>query len=666
MTRSTNGFRVFAICTVCCLTIVGVAHLYLYEASEDAVARSMRYDIAWAGVNGRLEAAHLEKHVARYAALGDKKDADAARLFYDILRGRMELWGAGGFEQFIELSTKRQERFEALRDRVGGLAGDIDRLDEPDVQRRVLQALLAVAPMIDRIGGEAHTTSVAEAAAIRDELHHKQRLQRGLIIALLLSGAAFLVFMVLQNRSLRVAHLAAARQADELSFFANHDALTKLPNRRAFDAAFRTALESRRADEKIAIGAIDLDGFKVINDTIGHAAGDALLVAVSERLVSAATQLDRRNIVCRIGGDEFLALFWLADDTALALDAARQVVELLSQPFETAYGMMMIGASVGVDVSDAATSDELILNADLALTEAKAKGKGIALAFDRKMRAGQLRRLRIEADLDAALAGGQIVPHYQPQIDLASGCTVGVEALARWYHPELGPISPGEFIPIAEGSGAVTRIGRLILEVACQDAARFPENIGVSVNLSVIQILKDDVVAAIRDVLAATGLAPDRLTLEITESVMMTDPEKVLNVLAELKLIGVSVSLDDFGAGYSALGYLTRFAWDELKIDRSFIKRAASDPINLMIIRTVKELAQKMNARVTVEGVETREQRDLLRKIGCDTAQGYLFGHPVPVDELMPFLLRNNTATLDEGDAHPRAASSRLANPATP
>ena len=657
MLLSPRGFRAFAMSAMCCLTIVGVAHLNLHDASEDAVSRSMRFDIAWMGVNGRLEAAHLEKHVARYVALGEQQDADAARLFYDILRGRMDFWGTGGFGGFIALSPKRQGRYEALRGRIDGLADDIDRLDQPGARQRVLQVLMEVAPVIDRIGSEAHTTSVAEAAAIRDELHHKQRQQRGLIIALLLAGATFLIFMALQNRSLRAAHLATSRHAEKLSFLARHDALTKLPNRNAFDTALGIALASRQANERIAVVAMDLDGFKAINDTIGHAAGDALLVAVSERLTRTATQLDHRNIVCRMGGDEFLVLVWLANEPEQAVVVGRRFVDLFEAPFETASGTMLIGSSAGVDISDAAAGDDVILNADLALTQAKARGKGIALAFDRKMGTDQQRRLRIETDLNAALQMGQIVPYYQPQFNLASGRVVGIEALARWHHPELGPISPGEFIPIAEGSGVVTKLGRRILEVACRDATGLPDNIGVSVNLSVIQILKDDIVTAVQEVLAMSGLAPERLTLEITESVMITDPDTVLEVLSRLKSIGVSISLDDFGTGYSALAYLTRFAWDELKIDRSFIESASTNTINFTIIRAVRMLARKMSARVTVEGVETHEQCDLLRTIGCDTVQGYLFGRPLPRDELLPLLLNNCAAALDDSDTHKKPGS---------
>jgi diguanylate cyclase (GGDEF)-like protein len=641
MTLRTNAFRVFAISVICSLAFVAITHLYVFDAAEDAVSRSMRYDIAWRGMNGRIEVAHLEKHVARFSALGTKADRDSARLFYDIVRSRMDTWDSAGFRKFIENSPRRQEQFEILQARIANLGIDIQQLDQADAQRRVLAALSEISPIIDRIGAEAHTTSVSESAVLREDLHYQQQIQRWLIMGLLASGVAALAFTALQNRSLRAAHVAVTRHAEELFFLARHDALTKLPNRIAFEAAHKSALQAKRADEQILVAAIDLDGFKSVNDLLGHAAGDAVLVAVSKLFTSEARHLDTRNIICRVGGDEFLALLWISDNSASATQFANGILTALERPLETPFGEIMVGASVGVAASNGTLVDDLIVRADLALTKAKAMGKGIVLAFDPAMLVDFKRRLRLEADLGAAIAEGEIKPHYQPKVDLDTSRLIGLEALARWRHPELGWISPGEFIPIAEGSGAIVQIGRMMLEAACRDAATLPGNVSVSVNLSVIQILKDDIVRVVSDVLKVNALAPERLTLEITESVMMTDPEKVLGALKQLKMLGVCISLDDFGTGYSALCYLTRFNWDELKIDRSFIQGALCDPMNLAIIKTIKILAQDMNAKLTIEGVETQEQHELLRRIGCDTVQGYLFGPPVPLNELQSMVLHS-------------------------
>jgi diguanylate cyclase (GGDEF)-like protein len=646
LTLGTYGFRLFAIGVTCILALAAAAHLHIFGAAEDAVTRSMRYDLAWTGTNGRIEAGQLEKHLARFAALGARTDEDAARLFYDILIGRMNTWGSGGFRAFIETSPRRLKQFKALQARIEAMKADLDHLAEPEVQRRLLQTLAEIAPVIDRIGAEAYTTSVSESSAIRDVMHHHQQLQRWLVLGLLASGAVALAFTALQNRSLRAAHVEAARHAEDSLFLARHDSLTKLPNRAAFEGAYKDARQSMRPGERLLIAALDLDGFKSINDLLGHAAGDAVLIAVSQLLTGEATRADPRNLVCRVGGDEFLALLWTSDGPEGMLDFARRILTALERPLETSYGAMMVGASAGVAISNGSAGDDLIVNADLALTEAKARGKGIALAFDPAMLAGLKRRLRLEADLGAATARGDFLPYYQPKIDLATERLVGFEALTRWHHPELGWVSPGEFIPIAEGSGAIVKIGRLVLEAACRDAAAMPSDLGIAVNISVVQVLRDDIVGAVQGVLAATGLAPARLTLEITESVMMTDPDKVLETLHQLKALGVGISLDDFGTGYSALAYLTQFRWDELKIDRSFIGRAWSDPINLTIIKAVKMLAEQMQAKLTIEGVETPEQHALLREIACDTMQGYLFGKPMPLAELQPMLLRHVAAAL--------------------
>ena len=663
ITLRDNAFRVFAISVICSLALATIVHHNLLDAAEDAVGRATRYDIDWTGTNGRVEAAYLEKYVARYSALGERADADSAHLFYEIIRGRMKTWGSGGFRKFIESSPERLARFEDLRARIENLGPDIEQLNQPDAQRRILTALSEITLIIDRISAEAHTTSVEETAVIREDLHYQQQLHGWIIITLLASGAVVLTFTALQNRSLRVAHSAAASHAEELFFMANHDALTKLLNRSAFETACKVAMTEKGAKERILIAAIDLDGFKSVNDLLGHAAGDAVLVTFAKLLASEASRVDPRNIVCRMGGDEFLALLWISDDLMLPMEFADRIQAALERPLETAFGEIVIGASIGLAASDGTDTDNLIVKADLALTEAKVMGKGAALCFDPEMLVGLKRRLRLEADLGMAVLNGEIIPYYQPKVDLATARLTGLEALARWHHPELGWISPGEFIPIAESSGAIVKIGRMMLKGACHDVAAISGDVSVAVNLSIIQILRDDIVGTVKEVLASTGLAPARLTLEITETVMMSDPEKVLSALKQLKMLGVCISLDDFGTGYSALAYLTRFRWDELKIDRSFIKGALCDPMNLTIIKTIKMLAEEMKSKLTIEGVETEEQHELLRRIGCDAAQGYLFGAPVPLNELKPVLLRNYAAVKAGGNAEtiPVIGGSRYA-----
>ncbi|MGE0585990.1 MAG: putative bifunctional diguanylate cyclase/phosphodiesterase [Flavobacteriaceae bacterium] len=500
------------------------------------------------------------------------------------------------------------------------------------------------------VGTEAELTAKAIASAL-----YAGHLGFGMALVIGVSG--LLAYMLIQNRSLRRAGQIVAKNASDMSFLARHDALTRLPNRFAFDAAYRAAMAQRGSEARIAILAIDLDGFKTINDMLGHGAGDALLVAVAGVLRKTVLDWDKRNTAARVGGDEFLALLWTAPNGPHPRELAEELLLILQRPLETSYGSMTIGATIGVALSgsNAPAEDELIVNADLALTEAKGRGKQMVLEFHPQMRADLQRRLRIEADLAGAVEDGQIFPHYQPQFDLVSGRAIGVEALARWRHPELGWIAPDEFIPIAESCGDVGGVGRRILETACRDATLLPEHIGLSVNISVTQILKDDIHASVRDVLEITGLDPARLRLEITESAMMTDVNKVLITLNRLQALGVHIALDDFGTGFSALSHLTKFRWDELKIDRSLVASALTDPVNMTIIRSVRILARKIQARVTAEGIETPAQQQMLTTIGCDVGQGFLFSPPVPIEEIPPLLLRSMRAAF----ARPQSAADR-------
>ena len=463
------------------------------------------------------------------------------------------------------------------------------------------------------------------------------------MILALLAGAAVLIGLVaLQNASLRRAKAAADKIAADFAYLALHDPLTGLPNRTAFDDYFRAALGRQAYDGRIVALALDLDGFKAINDLLGHPAGDALLVGVARRLEGWANGLKTNGLVSRPGGDEFLILLEM-DHSDCAIHAADNLLRQFNTPIETSYGNIALGATVGFAATRAGdpSSQDLLLDADLALTEAKARWKGRVLQFEPKMRLNLQRRQRIEADIASAVDQGQIEPYYQMQVDLTTGQITGFEALARWNHPELGWISPAEFIPIAESCGDVVGLGNSILKTACHHASQLPAKLNISVNLSVAQLHRDQLVREIADILNESGVEPNRLTLEVTESVMISDTTMVLSRLNEMKQLGVAISLDDFGTGYSALSYLTKFDWNELKIDRSFTQAARHNPMNWAVIQTVNILAKKIGARVVAEGIETKEQEAKLAKIGCDIGQGFLFGRALPFDELPAAMLQS-------------------------
>jgi diguanylate cyclase (GGDEF)-like protein len=462
-----------------------------------------------------------------------------------------------------------------------------------------------------------------------------------------------------QNRGLVRANAANAENAKRLAFLAHHDALTALPNRTAFNAAFEVATATagdRHA--RFAVLAVDLDGFKAINDSLGHAAGDALLSSVADRLRNAIAG-DPRNVVARFGGDEFVILLHLPAG-ASAVERANRLRDLLRNPHDTGTGPVVVDATIGVAVSgaDRQANLRLPLDADLALTQAKFDGKGTILAFGPEMRRSTRRRVRLETDLEAALRAGVIQPYYQPQVDLVSGRVVGVEALARWQHPDLGCIAPDEFIPVAEASGQISDIGHAILETACRDALLLPADIPVSVNLSVMQLVGDDSVDKLLDLIKRSGLSSRRLTFEVTESTVMKDADRALAALARVKQHGIKIALDDFGMGYSALSYLRSFAWDELKIDRSFVQSMCHDPHSYSIVETVISLAHKLGIQVIAEGVEDAAQLQLLRTAGCKAAQGFLFSRPVASEDLGQAFLNCMSASAPRSPRRRREASA--------
>ena len=654
-----NTFNLFAIASLVALGTVGWIHAGLVVETEESVARSARYDVTWTGSAGRMEILELQKSMADYLVSGSPDDAAQVELFSQIVEGRLKNWNTGVFGEYIDRSPDRRALFDQAQVDYGDADTEFANLDDPQVQTRILGKLDRVAPVMDRIGAEAHTHTVMVNAEIRNRLIEEQRAQKYLSFGLIGVGALLLMVMMYQNRSLERAHRAARHAAVGFSDLAHHDGLTGLPNRLAFKSAFDAAMETKDGkNQSLAVFAIDLDGFKSVNDLLGHAAGDDLLVSVADRLRQLITRLGLGNIVSRFGGDEFVVLLQGEATVARHEAIAAEILKELSQPYVIQRSTVVIGATIGLSLLDRArdSASNPLLDADLALSNAKALGKGVVVVFDPSMRQDFERRGRLETDLKCALGNGDIFPFYQPQIDIKTGQLVGFEALARWNHPELGWIGPNEFIPIAETSSQIVELGRCILTTACSQAMAFPNNIRVSVNLSVGQMLRDDVIGMVSGALASTGFPAHRLTLEVTESVMMSEPELAARILNSLKDLGISIALDDFGTGYSALSYLRQFDWDELKIDKSFVDDLADDPRSLSIVESVVDLASELGMKVVAEGVETLDQNEILRKSGCHIAQGYLFGRPQPIDQVHLGLLKSIAVTEPGADRHVTAS----------
>jgi len=439
----------------------------------------------------------------------------------------------------------------------------------------------------------------------------------------------------------------------QLSHQAFHDALTDLPNRALFmDRLGQALARTARERANCAVLFLDLDRFKVVNDSLGHEVGDQLLIAVGQRVRSC---LRPGDTLARLGGDEFTILLEALSDRQESIVVAERLTTAMTRPFHislrereheiyvnTSIGIVpAIGGASAFDMSPA----DILRDADIAMYQAKAAGKGRYVIFDQQMNAAADARLTLETELRRAIELGEFVVHYQPTIDLSTGRVRGVEALTRWQHPTRGLIPPSDFIPLAEEMGAIIPLGRWTLGEACQQLRHWQRRFlqeapqTVSVNLSAREFQSPDLVAQIAAILHTSGLPPAALRLEITESVVMTETLAANDTLAALKELGVSLVIDDFGTGYSSLGYLKRLPVDMLKIDRSFITEIERDPENTAIVRAVITMAQTLGLGVTAEGVETIEQMDCLRDLGCDLGQGYLFCRPTPPDTLAPLFI---------------------------
>jgi diguanylate cyclase (GGDEF)-like protein len=430
--------------------------------------------------------------------------------------------------------------------------------------------------------------------------------------------------------------ITARRRAEaQIAHMAHYDALTNLPNRVLFREHLVKVLQGVDR-EKLAVLCIDLDRFKTVNDTLGHPIGDALLQAVGDRLQASARPTD---LVARLGGDEFAIVQAGTEQPFGATALATRVIAEIAKPFALDGHQVIIGASVGISIAptDASDPDRLLKNADMALYRAKSGGRDSWRFFEADMDARMQARRTMEIDLRRALEVGEFEVYYQPLITLETEKISGFEALLRWHHPERGIVLPMEFIPIAEEIGLIGQIGAWVLKQACVEAAKWPDDIHVAVNLSPAQFRRRAVVLDVVAALGASGLPARRLEVEITEAVLLQHTEINIGILDELHDLGVRISMDDFGTGYSSLAYLQKFPFDKIKIDRSFVNEL-DRPESIAIIRAVAGLGSNLGMKTTAEGVETEDQLRTLKEEGCTEVQGYLFSKPVPAAEAAQLL----------------------------
>ncbi|MBK9082938.1 MAG: bifunctional diguanylate cyclase/phosphodiesterase [Rhizobiales bacterium] len=624
---------------VCAIGLAAIAKL---QRDIDTInARSSRFEIVAATPRALFEAD--ETRLAAHAYFEKPGEEAAARLkqAFEILYGRMNDLRAGAHRELHAASEVARSTHERAMDTVETLDSEIQSLGLFSRHERFDALFVDLVHNLQSFAAEGLRFHAARSRADYERVQKLGWWQVVLTAALLVSISSSLLLALAQTRRLRAAHAAAHGLSQKYAYLANHDPMTGLANRRhGLDLVERLIARAEAEDAEIGVVCLDVDRFKQVNDTLGHAAGDALIVAFAERL-RAMSESWTDAALMRLGGDEFVLSMIVRADGPQLIDYAREVSERLADAYEIEGHVVSIGASVGATSRKAAGCRwmRMLAQADIALRHAKERGRGQIALYEKGMFETERRRHRMEQDLRFAMERGEIELHYQPIVALGGGLK-RVEALLRWRHPDYGMISPTDFLPVAEDAGLILEMGEWALRAACRDAMRLPAHIGLSVNLSAAQLIRVDMAERVRDALAQSGLPARRLEVEITEIAMMRNEARVARFIAEATASGVSVALDDFGAGYSSIGYLRRFPCSRLKIDPSFIQDVERDPEARAVVRAVVSLAHALDMSVTAEGVETQGQALLLAAEGCEDAQGFFFARPMPLSALIDWATR--------------------------
>lgn len=617
---------------------------FLVHERQQELQKLTHYTDSWSAAQLVSEYYRFESWLGLYT-IDDSMKIDDVRLRLDIMLSQSDLVKEGDLGRFIESNKTHNELASQLENTLNYLDVHLEQMNRSELQA-YLKKMHALDTPLGRLSSGALNKDVNSINNANHKIQTLYYIYSATSVLLIILSAILGVLIFYQNRNILKAHLQVKTLAEELQeskeklqiqnakleYDVYHDSLTDMNNRQFFWDNLNKTIEAAEGNNaSVTVMLFDLDRFKEVNDTYGHDAGDMLLRQISHRLVSMSLDSDT---LYRLGGDEFAFLSSGLTESS-AVSRAQKICHSINQPYTIYNTIINITTSVGIVISDTERrSDYLYKFADLALYEAKNEGPGKIKVFRQRMLDKLQESRTLEHDMAMALVNKEFVVYYQPIVDSFSREIYSYEALIRWRHPLKGLISPDSFIPVAEKTGMINEMGKLVLEMACREAACWAVPAKISVNVSPVQLSSKAFAGIVLSILKETGLPADRLELEVTESSLFTESATPMNTLNKLRDLGVKISIDDFGTGYSSLSRLSKLAFDKIKIDKSFVHSISTQEDALNIIKLITGMAKSLNMKAVAEGVETQEQLQSLQALGCDFAQGYLFGKPQPcVDE---------------------------------
>ncbi|WP_428647669.1 putative bifunctional diguanylate cyclase/phosphodiesterase [Roseibium sp.] len=630
-------FRI-AIPGLCCLLILlfEVNTLYLGQA-QFLLSQKLSFERAVISDVQHLDTGKLQTRLVRYAANGGKKNEASVQRAYKAFLNAVATFRSSEAGNLALKTTATRNKLAKVLASVNELAAPVASLDTRTSASRALQVLEGISKSLEEIDTAVLKQASNQVKAAFNKLQQHQQYQTGLIFAVLASAISWVWSLHIRNDALNAEVRIHKQRAERFAIKLEHDSLTGLINRPVFIDRVGEALENLARGQTLSVLCVDLESSLPKSDKLDRSVEEAILTSTADILKHTIEPLTRQECVARSDGKNFLILSVSEDGMGLSsLEIANRIRDRFLRPVATAEGAYLITPAIGFADTRVPDHDprDIVRNACLATAAAVSGERRDVVVFVPAMRHEIDRREVLEASFPRALETNEFLPHFQPQFDLKSGRVLGVEALARWYHAELGWISPSEFIPIAESNGDIVPLGWKILETACAEMRHLPSDLTLSINLSVAHIQSDDVVAMLDECLDRTGFPANRLKLEITETTLKSDLEKIGNTLEHIRALGIRLALDDFGAGYSSLSYLMDFPWDEIKIDRSLCARAVNDPKSRGVLGLILQMAGETGTNVLVEGIESVEQRDALVRLGCTSGQGYLFCGPMALDDI--------------------------------